>query len=162
MSVDKNQAMIDYFLTCDPIRNSTLYFNFANIKDATKQFITRSNDVNIDRAFIDGTEKKRYSITVTSFMSISDNPLIKVAGYDNENISDMVEIQTLIDWIAEQNILKHFPDFGEDISVESIKTTTSNPVLDLIDNSITPAIARYSFTVQVEYIDSSRKIWNNN
>lgn len=158
---DKNQAMIDYFLTCEPIFKSTLYFNFANIKDATKQFITQSNDVNIDKPFIDGAIQKRYSITITSFMSISNNPIIKVEGYSNENISDMVEVQTLIDWITEQNELKHFPDFGEGITVEDIKTTTSNPRLDSIDASTTPAIARYSFTVQVNYIDRTHIIWNN-
>ena len=158
---DKNQAMINYFLTCEPIFNSTLYFNFANIKDATKQFITQSNDVNIDRPFIDGAIQKRYSITITSFMSISNNPIIKVAGYSNENISDMIEVQTLIDWITEQNEIKHFPDFGEDIIVDEIRTTTSNPRLDSIDASSTPAIARYSFTVQDNYTDYSHKIWNN-
>ena len=160
-NVDKNQAIIDYFLTCEPIMNSTLYFNFANIKDATKQFITQSNDININRSFVDGTIQKRYSITIISFMSISNNPIIKVSGYSNENISDMVEVQTLIDWIATQNDEKHFPDFGENIVVEEIRTTTSNPRLDSIDASSVPAIARYSFTVQVDYIDYSHKIWNN-
>ena len=160
-TVDKNQAMIDYFLTCTPILNSILYFNFANIKDATKQFVTQSNDININTPYIDGSVKKRYSMTVTSFLSISNNPIIKVSGYNNENISDMAEVQSLIDWVAEQNEIKHFPDFGTDIVIEEIRTTTSNPSLDSINATSTPAIARYSFTVQVDYIDFSHIIWNN-
>ena len=159
--VDKNQAMINYFLTCTPIYQSTLYFNFANIADAAKQFVTQSNDINLNTPYIDGAEKKRYSMTITSFTSISNNPIIKVAGYDNENISDLAEIQALIDWIAEQNENSHFPDFGTGIDVEKIQTTSANPRLDSIDANSTPAIARYSFTVQVEYIDRTKVIWNN-
>lgn len=161
-TVDKNQAMVTYFLTCDPIYKSTLYFNFANIKDAAKQFVTQSNDVSINTPFIDGSVRKRYSMSITSFVSISNNPIIKVDGYNNENISDLAEIQALIDWIVDQNEAKHFPEFGDTISVEEIRTTTSNPRLDTIDASATPAIARYSFTVQVDYIDYSHKLWNNN
>jgi len=162
MSVtDKNQAMINYFLSCTPIYQSTLYFNFANTQDSAKQFITLSNDININTPYIDGAVRKRYSMTITSFTSISNNPIIKVAGYDNENISDLAEIQALIDWIAEQNEAEHFPDFGTGIVVEEIRTTTSNPRLDSIDATSTPAIARYSFTVQVDYIDLTKVIWNN-
>lgn len=159
---DKNQAMLNYFLTCEPIYQSTLYFNFANIKDAAKQFVTQSNDININTNYIDGAVKKRYSLTITSFTSISNNPIIKVAGYDNENISELAEIQALMDWITEQNDISHFPDFGEGIVVDEIRTTSSNPRLDSIDTTSTPAIARYSFTVQVDYMDFTKVIWNNN
>lgn len=159
--VDKNQAMVDYFLTCEPIYYSTLYFNFANIKDAAKQFITQSNDVSINTPYVDGAVKKRYSMTITSFVSISNNPIIKVAGYDNENISDLAEVQALIDWITEQNENSHFPEFGDGVDVEEIRTTSANPRLDAIDATSTPAIARYSFTVQVDYIDRTKVIWNN-
>ena len=158
---DKNQAMVNYFLTCEPIYQSTLYFNFANIKDAAKQFITQSNDININTPYVDGAVKKRYSMTITSFTSISNNPIIKVAGYDNENITDLAEVQALIDWIAEQNEISHFPEFGDNIDIEEIRTTSSNPRLDSIDATSTPAIARYSFTVQVDYIDRTKVIWNN-
>lgn len=160
MPVDKNQEMLNYFLTCQPIFQSTLYFNFANIQDAAKQFVTQSNDVNLSTAYVDGAVKRRYSMTITSFTSISNNPIVKVAGYDNENISDLAEIQALMDWIAEQNENLHFPDFGDGIDVEEIRTTSANPRLDSIDATSTPAIARYSFTVQVDYIDRTKVIWN--
>ena len=38
--MDKNQATINYLLTCEPIYNTPLYFNFANIKDNVNQFLT--------------------------------------------------------------------------------------------------------------------------
>lgn len=159
MAVDKNGAIIAYLLTCEDIAQSTLYFNFANIKNAITQFITLSQDKAIDVPYIDGSVLKRYSMTIISYLSISDNPIVKVAGYTNENISDMAEVQALIDWIAEQDKARNFPDFGTDCEVEQIKTLTNNPVLDQIDATKTPPLAKYSFTIQVDYIDNSEKIW---
>lgn len=159
-SVDKNEAIIEYLLTCEDIANSTLYFNFANIKDSITQFITLAQDVAIDTPFIDGAVLKRYSLTIISYLSISDNPVVKVAGYSNENVSDMAEVQALIDWISEQDNNRNYPDFGTQCEVESIRTTTNNPVLDQIDATRTPPLAKYTFTIQVDYIDNSKKIWS--
>lgn len=159
--LDKNKAVVDYLLSCEAIYDSTLYFNFANLKEAVTQFITLASDKSVNEPYIDGSVKKRYSLTVQSILSITDNPVVKVAGYDNENISDMSEIQTLIDWIAEQNKLRNYPDFGEDCEIEEIRTTTNNPRLDLINTQVTPPLAQYSFTIEIDYIDYSEKIWNN-
>ena len=158
-AVDKNTAMVNYLLTCTDIAGSTLYFNFANIKNGITQFITLTQDKTIDVPFIDGSVLKRYSMTIISYLSISDNPIVKVAGYANENISDIAEVQTLIDWIQAQNNARNYPNFGTNCFVESIKTLTNNPVLDQIDATKTPPLAKYSFTIQVDYIDSSEKIW---
>lgn len=158
-SVDKNGAMIAYLLTCEDIASSTLYFNFANIENAIKQFITLGQDVAIDTPFIDGSIRKRYSLTIISYLSISVNPIVKVAGYSNENVTDMAEVQALIDWIAQQDDIRNYPDFGTTCEIESIRTTTNNPVLDQIDATKTPPLAKYTFTIQVDYIDTSKKIW---
>ena len=160
VNVDKNGAIIAYLLTCEPIANSQLYFNFANIKDSITQFITLSQDKAIDTPYIDGAVRKRYSLTIISYLSISSNPVVKVAGYTNENVSDMAEVQALIDWIAAQDEARNYPDFGDDCEVESISTLTNNPVLDQIDATKTPPLAKYTFTIQVEYIDKSKCIWN--
>lgn len=158
--MDKNQAVIDYFLTCDQIKDSPLYFNFVNAKDGTKHFLTLSQDKNIHEPYIDGSMLKRYSVTVQDFRSVSINPLVKMPQLVNENIADFADVQALIDWIAEQNKAKVFPDFGEDCIVENIQTTTDNPRLDQIDVTVSPPLARYSFTVQVNYVDYSDKLWN--
>ena len=176
MSIDKNKAIIEYLLTCEDISGSVLYFNFANIKDSVKQFITLAQDVAIDTPYINGDIRKRYSLTIISYLSISSNPIVKVpvsqSGTSvigtsqinteprNENITDMAEVQALIDWISEQEIYHNYPNFGDDCEVEAIRTTTNNPVLDQIDATKTPPLAKYTFTIQVDYIDTSRRIWN--
>lgn len=157
--MDKNQAVIDYLLTCEGIKNSPLYFNFINAKDGTKQFLTLSNDKNIQKPYIDGSVEKRYQLTIQDFRSISINPLVKVPEFSNENVSDFDDVQALLDWIKVQNKNKTFPDFGQNCIIDEISTTTDNPRLDQIDATVNPPLARYSFTITINYLDISDRIW---
>lgn len=157
--MDKNQAVIDYLLTCEDIQNSPLYFNFINAKDGTKQMLTLSNDKNIQKPYIDGSVEKRYQLTIQDYRSISNNPLAKVPGFSNENVDDFKDVQDLLDWIKVQNKNKIFPDFGQDCIIDDISTTTDNPRLDQIDASVSPPLARYSFTITINYLDISDRIW---
>lgn len=156
--MDKNQAVIDYLLTCDGIRDSTLYFNFVNAKDGAIQFLPLSSDRSVQKPYIDGSVEKRYQITIQDFRSISDNPLVK-SFTTNENVADFQDVQTLIDWINEQNEIRRFPDFGEDCVIDSIAATSDTPRLDQIDATVSPALARYSITITINYLDISKRNW---
>lgn len=157
---DKNKAIIDYLITCDYIRSSSLYFNFINAKNNTKQIIAESTEEALNTKYIDGTVAKQYRCTLIDFKSLSTNPIAKVSGYTDENVTDLSAVQAIIDWVAEQNELHNYPDFGENCIVENISTTANNPSLNGIDVSTTPALARYSIVIQVDYLDKSKVIWN--
>lgn len=159
MSVDKTQAVIDYLITCPSIQNSPLYFNFINAENDNKQIVTMSNDKSINRAYVDGSVLKRYTFTIIDFKSIAYIPIPKVEGKVNENVSDMLDVQAIIDWVTEQSDIRNFPDFGEECIVEDIRTTTENPNLNSVDTSIKPALARYSISIQIDYLDKSKSIW---
>lgn len=157
--MDKNKAVIDYLLTCKSIYNTPIYFNLANIKNGITQLVKLSDDRNIEQPYIDGSVLKRYSLTIISYLTISDNPIVKIEGIDNENVSDMLSVQNLIDWVVEQNKNRNFPNFGKLCDIQEVKTTTDNPRLDQIDATQANPLAKYSFTVQVDYIDNTDKIW---
>ena len=71
----------------------------------------------------------------------------------------MATIQSLIEWISEQNDLRNFPNFGETCEVDEILTTTDTPNFDGIDEQVSPPLAVYSITIRVNYIDKSKIIW---
>ncbi len=158
--VNKNQAIIDFLIQCDEIKGSSLYFNFINAKDTNKQIITQSNDKSLNQTFIDGSVLKRYTFTVISFMSVAPNPIPKVEGMMDENVRDLVDVQSVIDWVTQQNEERNFPDFGEECEIEEIQALSENPNLDGIDNSTSPPLAKYSLTIRVEYIDHTKAVWN--
>lgn len=159
MATNKNQAVIDYLITCPTILNSPLYFNFINAKDDTNQFFTDATDAYTNKNYIDGSVEKIYTFTIITFKSAADIAVVKLPGHENENLSDMTDVQNLIEWIAEQNELKNFPNFGEDCEIEEISTTTEEPKFEGIDEQTSPPLAVYSTSIQIRYIDFSKLIW---
>lgn len=158
-TVDKNQAVIDYIIQCPTIWNSPLYFNFINAEDDTNQFVTQTNERYGSKRFIDGSVMKIYSFTIILYKSTADTAVVKIEGYPNENISDMSDIQGLIDWISEQRELHNYPDFGENCVIDDVYTTSENPNFDGIDDQVSPPLAVYSITIEIQYLDISQKIW---
>lgn len=159
MSVDKNQAIIDYIIQCPMIQGSPLYFNFINAQDNSTQVVTQSNERYASRRYVDGSILKIYSFTIIVYKSIADIAVVKLEGYPNENIADMSDIQSLIDWIGEQEKLRNYPAFGDDCLIDEIRTTTENPNFDGINDEVSPSLAIYSVTIEVQYLDISEKLW---
>lgn len=157
--VDKNQAVIDYLIQCPGIQNSPLYFNFINAEDGNNQFVTQTTDKYTNKRYIDGSVSKLYSFTLIMFKSAADIAVVKMAGYPNENISEMSDIQALMDWVTEQELLENYPDFGNDCIIESIQVTSENPNFDGINDEVSPPLAMYSMTIEISYLDIKQKIW---
>lgn len=159
MAIDKNQAVIDFLLNCPQIRDNPVYFNFINAKDNNIQIITLANDRAIHRPYIDGSVLKRFTFTIIDFKSIAYNAVVKQEGYADENVSEMLDVQGIIDWVDEQADNKNYPDFGEGCTVESMTALTDNPNLNGVDSTIQPALAKYSISIRIEYVDTTKTIW---
>lgn len=159
MVVDKNEAIISFLLGCPVIADNPLFFNFINAKDNNNQIITSGNDTALQVKYIDGSILKEYIFTIILFKSVSQNAVVKMDGYPDENVSDLADVQSLIDWINEQASVYNFPDFGEDCTVDSMETLTSTPVLEDVDTSVQPALGRYSIAIRIKYVDNSKVIW---
>lgn len=159
--MDKNQAVIAWLLQCEGIKDSPLYFNITKAKNGAKGLITLSNDTSINKPYIDGSVLKRYQLTVQDFRSVSENALVRLPDKIalNENVNDFDDVQALLDWIKEQNENRSYPDFGGECLIEDVSTTTDNPRLDQIDATVTPPLARYSFTITIQYLDISKRNW---
>lgn len=159
MAIDKNQAVIDFLLQCPTIQSNPLFFNFLNAKDNDKQIITQSNDVAINKNFVDGSVLRRFTFTIIDFRSVIYQPLPKVAGYTSENVEEMFDVQGILDWVNEQADAHNYPNFGPDCQIDDMHTTSDNPNLNGVDTSVAPALAKYSISIQIEYLDSSKMLW---
>lgn len=157
--VDKNQAVIEFLLQCPQIAENRVFFNYINGKDNDKQIVTVSNDKSINRAYINGAVMKRYTFTLIDFRSMTDQALVKTPGFPNENVEEMLDVQSILDWVEAQAEERNFPDFGEDCEIDSMQTSSDTPNLNGIDSSIKPALAKYSMSIFIEYIDKTKQIW---
>ena len=158
--MDKNKQVLEYLYECPQIRDNPLFFNFVNAKEDNNQFLTTSNDKSSNKHFIDGSEGRRYLFTLITFKSMNDLALVKDEEVSNENVDEMFDAQAFIDWVAEQERLRHYPDFGEDCVVDKISTTTENPKHEGTNTAINPPLAMYSVTVRIDYIDYSTQSWS--
>lgn len=155
--VDKNQAVIDFLLTCPIIQANPLFFNFLNAKDKAKQIIT--SDPPINQAFIDGSVSRRYMFTIVDFQSVTYQAIPKVEGHVSENVSDMALVQSILDWVNQQNDEQNYPDFGESCQIDEMRTVTDTPRLNGVDTQVTPALAKYSIAIQIDYLDTTKMLW---
>lgn len=159
--MDKTQAIIEYLLTCPKVANSPLYFNFVNAADEDKQFLTVANDSTLDKIYIDGSVLKRFTFTIIDYRSVAYQEMARYNIVANESVEEYLDVQALIDWINDQEDIHNYPDFGTDCIVERIGTSTSNPNLNGVDTQANPALAKYSISIQIDYLDKSRMIWKN-
>lgn len=168
----KEKAIIDFLLTCSDIADTPLYFNFINAKDNNKQFITLANDKRTNTEYVDGSVLKQFTFTIVDFKSITYNALVYQQGGTlleptvkvddrNENLNEYLDVQSLIDWVTEQSKLQNYPDFGEQCLVQDMRVLTDNPNLNGVDTNVKPALAKYSLSIQVDYVDVTGNIWNN-
>lgn len=159
MATDKNKAILDFIATYDGIATNPVFVNFINAKDDDIQFLTSSNDVALNRPFIDGSVMKQYTFSLVITKSITDMAIAKDV-MTNENVDDIADIQAFMNWVNEQGDNHTYPDFGEDCVIEEMHTTSENPSLDGIDDEVSPALALYSMEIRIDYIDYSKVIWS--
>ena len=159
IAIDKNKATINFIATYPGIATSPIFVNFLTAKDDDVQFLTDSNETALNKTFVDGSVMKRYTFTIVITKSITDLAIAKDI-LDNENIGDMADIQTFMDWINEQGDNNNYPIFGEECVIEEMHTTAENPSLDGINTDVTPALAMYSMEIRIDYIDYSKVIWS--
>ncbi len=159
--MDKVQAIIEYLLTCPKIKNSPLYFNFIKPEDEDKQFITESNEKTLHTPYIDGSVLKRFTFTIIDYRSIAYQEMARYDITANEAVEEYLDVQALIDWITDQEDIHNYPNFGQSCIVEHIGTGAENPNLNGVDTSANPILAKYSISIQVDYLDKSKMLWNN-
>ena len=156
---DKNQAIITFLSNCPQISENPIFFNFINAKDNDKQLVTVANDKAINKNYIDGSVMKRYTFTIIDFKSVAYRAIPKMTNLTDENVEEFMDTQAIVDWITEQAELRNYPNFGEECIIEDMRTTTENPNLNGVDTSVTPALAKYSVSIQIDYLDLSKVIW---
>lgn len=159
MAIDKNVAILDFITTYDAIMHSPIFVNFINAKDNDVQLVTSSNEVYLNRKFIDGSVMKQYTFSIVVTKTITAMAIAKdeIIG---ENLDDLADMQAFINWINEQGENHNYPNFGEDCVIEDMHTTSENPSLDGINTESSPPLALYSMEIRIDYIDYSKVIWS--
>lgn len=156
--MSKNQIMLDYLSQCEGVRQ--LYFQYGDARDNAMQLVTSSVETATRAGYIDGSQPKKLDYSLIWYKALAFLPVVTNGGGQvNANVAELDDVQIIIDWIGAQNDAHNYPDLGEDCQVDAISCLHDVPQLIGIDASYSPPLAKYTFTVRVEYIDLSRCIF---
>lgn len=159
--IKKDVAVIEYLMTCPAIANNPLFFNFAQKEDNNQLFVRYADDTITEKTFVDGSRESLYTFTMIVYKSVAYNAVI--AGRDDENLDEYIDVQSICDWIEEQNDNNIFPNFGEGCYIDSIETLTNVPIVNTnkTEDEMQPALAQYSLGVRIKYLDTNKVLWNS-
>ena len=170
MTDTKHSAVLEYLKNCPEIAKHPLFFNFAEEKDNNQLFATYANRNETTQEYIDGSRDMIYTFTIIVYKSVSYNQYIgnvsvgtTVENYPDENLEEFIDVQSIAEWIEQQNDSKIFPDFGSDCVINSIETLTNIPIQksQYTEGDVQPALAQYSLGVRISYLDTSKVLWNS-
>lgn len=151
--MDYITPFIQWLLTCPYVRKNKVFANALQAQKDNIQIVTQQISRSQDKRYIDGSVLHRIIFTVFDYKTVSFNQLVKTTVDKNENVVSLLETRQLIDWVAEQRKSGNYPTFGSGYEVQDIYTEYSSPSTPSIDNSTTPALARYSLPIICEVLE---------
>ena len=159
MAYTKHTAVIEYLQNCPEIANNPLFFNFSEKQDNNQLFATYADSIETVKEYIDGSRLLNYTFTIIVYKSVAYNPLVN--SLPDENLDEMIDVQSIVEWIEQQNDNNVFPNFGIDCVIDSIEPLTNIPYTDNVEGDVQPALAQYSLGVRISYLDNSKVLWNS-
>lgn len=147
--MDYITPFIQWLLKSEYIKNNKLFLNAVEASDSNIQIVTQQISRNEAKHYVDGSVLHKVRFTVFDFKSISFNQLLKTMVDKNENVTDLLEVGNINEYVKAQNESGVFPDFGVGYEVESIYCEYSTPSTPSIDNTL----AKYSIPIVCEVLE---------
>ena len=152
MIMDYITPFLEWILNCDFFANNKIFLNQAQAEDQNLQIVTNQIYHNEMRYYADGGVLKRIRYTINCYLAINDNQLVKTDIENSENIDSLNALNEIVSYVKEQENEQNYPDFGEDIEVQTIYPEYESPSTPIIDNDSEPSLALYTIPVVCEVL----------
>ena len=142
MTDTRHAAVWEWLMSCPHIRD--MCFNFSTDTPGTTVLMPLtafSDEWKEGRRFIDGSGEKIYTFYLVQFQELTTESNI------TKNIDELSDMESIIEWIMQQEEAGNYPAFGPDCTVNEI---TPLPGAESVDAE-TETVARYMLGVQIEY-----------
>lgn len=133
--MSKHEAVWEWLKTCPNI--SDTYFNFGEAGEGNT-IIAPIKDTLVEE-YIDGSALRSYEFAILRFATYSNEP------NSVENITDLLDVEAVADWIEGQNELENYPDIG---SVVEMSVLPDTGYIASVDEDT----AKYMLQIQIDYI----------
>ena len=138
--MNKHDAVFAYMQLCPQVND--LFFNFSTSENGDTVIATTSNEFEV-QSFIDGSSLKWYDFSIIQYRELTTEP------NDEENVSIMLDVESVMAWLLQQDANENYPDFGEKCEVQNISVLQDTPTVAGQDQRG----AKYMFSVRIEFFE---------
>lgn len=146
---------IKWLLQSDYIKNNKLFLNAIEASDNNLQIVTQQIAENSITRYVDGSKSYPITFSINNYKSISYNQLVKTMLNGNENITDLLDVSKIIEFVNKMDEQGNYPLFSERITVEKAYCQYQTPSTPAIDSGISPALAKFTIPIVFEVYEDA-------
>lgn len=145
---------IEWLLQSDYIKENKLFLNAVEAKDDSKQIVTQQIAENQIKKYVDGSKSYPITFFINDYKSISYNQIVKTMVSGNENITDLLDVAKVIEFVKEMESNGKYPTFANNITVEKVYCQYKTPNTPAIDSSGSPPLAKFTIPIVFEVFEN--------
>lgn len=132
----------DWLSQCPDV-DSYIYFNVIPIEPETTAITTMPSE-RVIMEFIDGSKEKEVLFNINLIKQYDDG------GTSDINVLAIKAFESITRWVEEQNLKQNYPEFDDNIFVESIECSYTTP-----DVYVSPeqGVCRYESQYKLTYLE---------
>lgn len=147
---------IEWLLQSDYIKQNKIFLNAIEAQDNNVQIVTQQISENQIKTYVDGSKTYPLTFSINNYKSISYNQLVKNMVSGNENVSDVLDTQKIIEFVNNMENKKNYPQFSDNITVEKVYCQYKTPNTPAIDSSLSPALAKFTLPIVFEVLEDAQ------
>ena len=153
--MDLITPFIKWLLKSDYIKKNKLFLNAIKAQDGNIQIVTQQVSDNQIRRFVNGSKSYPLTFSIVQFKSASYNPLVKTKLGSDENLSDIIDVHKIIEFVKEKESKGDYPVFSDKITVEKVYCQYNTPPTPAFDGSLSPALAKFVIPIVFEVYEDA-------
>lgn len=131
-------ALWEWFAGCAQI--ARLFFNFGG--DGSGDTVIAPSSDTLLEDYIDGSQRRQYAFELYRTLPLTTGP------NDDGNVRMLEDVESVLQWVHEQNDDGNFPEFPSGCTVDSISVLEDmNGYVSMVDQST----ARYMIPMAITY-----------
>ena len=155
--MDYITPFIKWLLQSEYIKNNKIFLNAVEVKDDNLQIVAQQITENQVKKFVDGSKAYPITFSINNFKSISYNQLLKTRLDGNENVTKILDVAKIIEFVNEMNSKGNYPDFADNITVEKVYCQYNTPSTPAIDSGISPVLAKFTIPITFEVFEDANE-----
>lgn len=153
--MDYITPFIKWLLQSDYIKSNKLFLNAIEAQDNNVQIVTQQISENLITEYVDGSKKYTITFFINNYKSVSYNQLVKSMIEGNENVTDVLDVQKIIEFVRDMQKQSNYPQFADNITVEKVYCQYKTPSTPAVDSSLSPALAKFTIPIVCEVFEDA-------